>query len=189
MGGSSLNKFSMVKNFGSKCAKCGKSTHSTQNHWLWGICPQKGKGNPTLKASISSRSGYKKRSDKKGKGKEKGKESLNVLSIIELPEVNTFSSQSIDFSHYVKGEVVEWLLDSGCTEHVTPVRSDLHNYKEFDPPGKAEITDGKYITIKGQGNIIGHSLLLDKTKFSMEIRRVLYVADTSKQLFSLIATG
>ena len=54
------------------------------------------------------------------------------------------------------GETVEWLLDSGCTEHITPVRSNLHNYKEYDPPGKAEITGGKFITIKGQGNIIRH---------------------------------
>ena len=74
-------------------------------------------------------------------------------------------------------------LSSGCTEHVTPVQSDLHNYREYNPPGKAEITDGKFITIKGQGNIIGHSLLPDKTKFSLEIRRVLYVPDVSKQLF------
>ena len=93
-----------------------------------------------------------------------------------------FSSQSIDFSCYVKGEVAEWLLDSGCTKHITPVRSNLHNYKESNPPGKAEIADGKFITIKGQGNIIGHSLLPDKTKFSMEIRCVLYVPDASTHL-------
>ena len=29
--GSSLNKFSMVKNLGQKCAKCGKTNHSTQS--------------------------------------------------------------------------------------------------------------------------------------------------------------
>ena len=31
--GSSLNKFSTVKNIGQKCAKCGKTNHTTQNHW------------------------------------------------------------------------------------------------------------------------------------------------------------
>ena len=77
-------------------------------------------------------------------------------------------------------------LSSGCTEHVTPVQSDLHNYREYNPPGKAEITDGKFITIKGQGNIIGHSLLPDNMKLSMEIRRVLYIPDVSKWLFLLI---
>ena len=82
-----------------------------------------------------------------------------------------FSNKSIDFSCYVTGETVEWLLDSGCTDHITPVQSDLHNYKEYDPPDRAEITDGKFITIKGKGNMIGHSILPDKTKFSLEIRR------------------
>ena len=170
-----------------KCAICGKANHSTQNHWEKGKHPQKGKGKSPLKVSTSSRN--KKKSDKKGKEKEKAKESLNVLSIVELPKVNTFSSKSIDFSCYVKGDVVEWLLDSGCTEHVTPVIHDLHNYRAFDPPGKAEIADGKFITIKGQGTVVGHSLLPDNMKFNIDIREVLYVPEGSKQWFLLIAAG
>ena len=171
-----------MKNLNQKCVKCGKNNHSTQNHWEKGKCPQKGKGKYTPKASTSS-SGRNKKSAYKGKEKDKAKESLNVLSIVDIPEVNMFGNKSIDFSCYIMGEKVEWLLDSGCTEHVTPVQSDLHNYKEYDPLGKVEITDGKFITIKGQGNMIGHSILPDKTKFSLEIRRVLYVPDVSKQLF------
>ena len=41
--GSSLNRFSTVKNISQKCAKCGKTNHSTQNHWPGGKCPNKGK--------------------------------------------------------------------------------------------------------------------------------------------------
>ena len=120
--------------------KCGKSNHSTQNHWEKGKHPQKAKGKQPQKVSTSSAGGSnKKKLDKKGKGKEKAKEGLNVLSIIEIPKVNIVSSQSID---YEKGDVIEWLLDSGCTKHITPVKSDLHNYKEFNPHGKAEVTDG-----------------------------------------------
>ena len=48
--GSSLNKFSTVKNIGQKCAKCGKTNHTTQNHWP-GKCPQKGKGQKSQKDS------------------------------------------------------------------------------------------------------------------------------------------
>ena len=160
--------------------------HSTQNHWEKGKHPQKGKGKYVPKASTSSSCGNKKLANK-GKGKENVKDSLNVLSIVDVPEVNTFSNKSIDFSCNVKGEIVEWLLDSGCMEHLTPVHSDLHNYKEYRTPGKAEIADGKFVTIKGQGNVIGHSLLPDKTKLSIEIRRVLYIPEASKWLFSLIA--
>ena len=148
----------------------------------------KGQGEIITPKVFSSLGNNKKKLDKKGKGKKQAKESLNVFSIIEIPEVNTFSSQSIDFSCYVKGEVVEWLLDSGCTEHVTPVKSDLQNYREFNPLGVAEIADGKFITIKGQGSVIGHSLLPDNTKLSMDIRKVLYIPKVTKWLFSLIAT-
>ena len=43
--GSSLNKFSTMKNVGQKCAKCGKMNHTTQNHWPRGKNPnKKGKG-------------------------------------------------------------------------------------------------------------------------------------------------
>ena len=162
-----------MKNLNQKCAKCGKTNHNTQKHWEKGKHPQKGKGKSPPKVSTLSRN--KKKLDKKGKGKEKAKESLNVLSIIELPEMNTFSSQSIDFSCYIKGDIVEWLLDSGCTEHVTPVKSNLQNYREFNLPGVAEFANGKIITIEGQGSVIGHSLLPDNTKFSMDIRKVLYL--------------
>ena len=109
-GGSSLNKFSKVKNLKQKCVKCGKMNHSTQNHWEKGKHPQKGKGKYVPKASTSSWSGNKK-SAYTGKGKEKAKDSLNVLSIVEIPEVNTFSNKSIDSSCYITGEKVEWLLD------------------------------------------------------------------------------
>ena len=162
-----------MKNLNQKCVKCGKMNHSTQNHWEKAKCPQKGKGKQAPKASTSSRN--EKKLDKKGKGKEEAKESLNVLSIIELPEMNTFSSQSIDFCCNIKGDIVEWLLDSGCTEHVTPVKSNLQNYREFNPPGVTEFASGKFITIEGQGSVIRHSLLPDNTKFSMDIRKVLYL--------------
>ena len=72
-------------------------------------------------------------------------------------------------------------------EHVTPVKSDLQNYRELNPPGVTEIANGKFINIKGQGSVIGHLLLSDNTKFSMDIRKVLYIPKASKWLFSLIA--
>ena len=155
MSGLALNKFSTVK----------KSNQNTHNHWPVEKHPQKGKGHQTPKTSGFS--GNKKKWDKKGKSKEKAKESLNVLSIVEVPELSTFHSESNDFSCYVKGGVVEWLLDSGCTEHVTPVKSDLHSYREFNLKGKAEITDRKYINIKGMGMVIRYLLLPDDKKQSM----------------------
>ena len=142
----SLNKFSTIKDLGQKCAKCGKTNHSTQNHWPRGKCPNKGKEQKSKKASGSS---GKKKAEKKGKGKEKAQTSANVLDIVEIGELSITSSKSINFSCYDTSETVEWFLDSGCTDHITPRKSDFVQYRELGQLDKAEITDRKYLKIEG----------------------------------------
>ena len=99
--------------------------------------------------------------DKKGKGeeKEKAQTSANVLSVPELADLSIQTAQSIDFSCYKESEKVEWFLESGCTAHITPRKSDFVQYREVGQASKAEIADGKYLTIEGYGMIIGHSIM------------------------------
>ena len=85
-------------------------------------------------------------------------------------------------------EKVEWFLDSGCTDHITPRKSDFVQYRELGQLHKAEITDGKYLKIEGYGTVIGHSIMPNGTE-SLQIRNVLYVPEANKWLFLLIATG
>ena len=87
----------MVKNMGQKCAKCGKTNHTTQNHWPGGKCPQKGKGQKSQKVLGSS---GKKKADKKGKGNEQAQMSANVLDIADIGELSITSSESINFPCY-----------------------------------------------------------------------------------------
>ena len=174
-----------MKNISQKCAKCGKTNHTTQNHWPGGKRPQKGKGQKSQKVSGSS---GKKKADKKGKGKEKAQTSANTLDIADIRELSVTSSESINFSCYKTSETVEWFLDSGCTDHITPRKSNFVQYRELGQLPKAEIADGKYLRIEGYGTVIGHSKMPDKNE-SMQIRNVLYVPEVNKQLFSLIATG
>ena len=115
----------MVKNIGQKCVKCGKTNHTTQNHWPGEKCPNKGKGQKSQKALSSS--GNKKKADKKGKGKEKASTSANILDIMDIKELSITSSESINFSCYEMSEKVEWFLNSGCTDHITPRKSNLSN--------------------------------------------------------------
>ena len=182
--GLSLNKLSTVKNIGQKCAKCGKMNHTMQNHWPGGKHPQKGKGQKSQK--VLGLSG-KKKADKKGKGKEKAQMSANVLDIVDIGELSITSSELINFSCYETSETVEWFLDSGCTDHITPRKSDFVQYREFGQLHKAEITDGKYLNIEGYGMIIGHSKMPNGNE-SLQIRNVLYVPEANKWLFLLIAT-
>ena len=116
--------------------------HTTQNHWPGGKCLQKSKGQKSQKVLGSS---GKKKADKKGKGKEKAQTSANVLDIADISELTITSSESINFSCYEMSETVEWFLDSGCTDHITPRKSDSVQYRELGQLHKAEIADGIYL--------------------------------------------
>ena len=132
-------------------------------------------------------SGNKKKADKKRMGKEKAPVSANVLEIVDMNKLSITSSESINFSCYEISEKVEWFLDSGCTGHITPRKSDFVQYRELGQLHKAEITDGKYLKIEGYGTIIRHSITPNGSK-SLQIQNVLYVPEANKLLFSLIAT-
>ena len=176
-----------MKKLGQKCAKCGKSNHTTQNHWPGEKHPQKGKGQSSQK--VLSSSGNKKKMDKKGKGKvkEKAQGSANVLDITDLPVLSITSSESINFSCYETSEQVEWFLDSGCTNHITPRKSDFVQYRELGQTHNTKITDGKYLKIEGYGTVIRQNIMLNGMA-SLQIRNMLYVPEVNKWLFSLIAT-
>ena len=133
-----------------------------QNHWPGGKNPNK-KGKGQNKSQKSSNSSGKKKMDKKWKGKEKEKAltSANVLSLPEMGDLSIQTAQSIDFLCYEMSGKVEWCLDSGCTDHITPRKSDFVQYRELELASRAEITDGKYLKIEGYGTVIGYSIMLN----------------------------
>ena len=97
----------------------------------------------------------------KRKGQSKRKGGVNVLDITDLPELSITSSESINFSCYEMSEKVEWFLDSGCTDHITPRKRNFVQYRELGQAHNAKIADGKYCKIKGCGTVVGHSIMLD----------------------------
>ena len=110
------------------------------------------------------------------------------MDIADIGELSVTSSESINFSCYETSETVEWFLDSGCTDHITPRKSDFVQYRELGQLHKAEIADGKYLKIEGYGTDIRYSIMPHKCE-SMQIRSVLYVPEVNKRLFLLIAMG
>ena len=123
--------------------------------------------------------------DSKGKGKEKAQTSANVLSVLDLAELSIQMAQSIDFSCYELSEKVEWCLDSGCTDHITPSKSDFIQYWELRQPSDAEIANGKYLKIEGYGTVVGYTVR-PHGRVSLQLNNVLYIPEACKQLFSLI---
>ena len=98
------------------------------------------------------------------------------------------SSESTNFSCYETSEQVEWFLDSGCTDHITPRKSDFVQCRELGQAHSAKITDGKYLKIEGFGTIIRHSIMPNQMA-SLQIQNVLYVSEVNKWLFLTIAAG
>ena len=156
-----------------------------QNHWPRGKNPnKKGKGQKSKKSESSG----KKKAEKKAKGKEKAPASANILSVPEMGKLSIQTAQSIDFSCYKTSEKVEWCLDSGCTDHITPNKSNFVQYWALGQASKAETANGKYLQIEGYGTVIGYSIMPNKM-VSLQIQNVLYVPEANKRLFSLIAAG
>ena len=50
-------------------------------------------------------------------------------------------------------------MDSGCTDHITPRKSDFLQYRVLGQAHSAEIADGKYLKIEGYGTVIGRSIM------------------------------
>ena len=115
--GSSANKFSTTKNIGQKCAKCGKTNHTMQNHWPGGKNPNKnGKGQKSKKDSSG-----KKKAEKKAKGKEKAPPRANALTVPEMGELSIQTAQSIDFhvTKRVRKWNGVWIVGVQITSHQT----------------------------------------------------------------------
>ena len=112
--------------------------------------------------------------------------SANVLSVPELADLSIQTAQSINFSCYEPSEKVEWCLDSGCMDHITPSKSNFIQYWELRQSSQAEIADGKYLKIEGHGTVIGYSKT-PQGSVSLQLQNMLYVPQACKWLFSLIA--
>ena len=130
--GSAPNQFSTVENLSQKCAKCGMTNHSTQQHWPGRKHPNrvKGKNSPKCQVRQGTKRGPKKRARTRRREKRrKGQRWPKCIIIVEVPDMSSFSSKSINFSCYIEGDKVEWLLDSGPPHPLLPWgRTDIFSY-------------------------------------------------------------
>ena len=172
-----IHKFSTTKKYEKHCAKCGKNNHNTKDHW---DMPPQGQGGGSGSGGDSKKkSGQQK---KKGGSSTKGKKPtagqkqitdgcINVLKIVE----SDFSSESINFSCYVQKEMSKWLMDSGCSKHVTSHITNYIGYTPFDSPGKADFADKKELDILGVGTIVIRHTMMDGNISNIMLSQVLFV--------------
>ena len=185
---STINKFSMMKKYKKHCAKCGKNNHNTKDHW--DTPPQRQGGGSGSGGGSKKKSGQQRKkrgSSAKGKKPVAGQKQImdrciNVLKIVDVPE-SDFSSESINFSCYVQKDMSKWLMDLGCSKHVTSHITNYIKYTPFNSPGKAEITD-KELDILGVGTIAICHTMMDRNVSNITLLQVLFVPTTNRQFYS-----
>ncbi|KAJ9525388.1 hypothetical protein QJQ45_003203 [Haematococcus lacustris] len=74
----------------------------------------------------------------------------------------------------------QWLLDSGCSRHVTCNLDMLHDYQPTQPPHAIEVANGAQMTAWGEG-----SVRFSTAAGEVVLLRVLYVPDASANLLSM----
>ncbi|KAJ9529398.1 hypothetical protein QJQ45_013752, partial [Haematococcus lacustris] len=74
----------------------------------------------------------------------------------------------------------QWLLDSGCSRHVTCNLDLLHDYQPIQPPHAIEVANGAQMTAWGEG-----SVRFSTAAGEVVLLRVLYVPNASANLLSM----
>ena len=108
---------------------------------------------------------------------------INVINITNVPKTD-FSSESINFSCYIQSETSEWLMDSGCSKHVTSHKANYIEYTPFDSPGKAEIADKKELDILGVGMVAIRHKMMDGKQSDITLLQVLLVPTENGRFYS-----
>lgn len=183
-----LTKVSKVPQYNKHCDKCGKNNHSTEQHRDdWKPRSSSGSGSGSAGTSTGNGKGNGKKDRGKGKGKAKDNagtttEKAAHLDILNVPSVSTTSSEeSIAVSAYVMRDKVLWMIDSGCTSHVTNNKRDFIHYHEFEIPGKAQTAGKEILSILGHGTIL---MGVHGSSRKLLLKNVLYIPSASERLYA-----
>ena len=82
----------------------------------------------------------------------------------------------------LKGE--QWLVDSGCSQHMTPCRADFVSYHKMDKSSDIYIANDAVIKAIGVGTVAFEAALPDGTAHTISLSNVLYAPDLSCGLVS-----
>ena len=80
-----------------------------------------------------------------------------------------------------------WVMDSGCTCHMTPYMDDFVAGSMITTSWIIEVADSNIVPAKLQGSVRMKILNDDRETISLRIEGVLYVPELSRQLFSLMS--
>lgn len=122
--------------------------------------------------------------NKKIELKEKKVDERNVVEPAEPNPVDVYvvaQQPDLEVANYAHNRYVhEWILDSGCTFHITPERSWLQDFKKLRG---GEVVMGNNIACKVEG--LGNVTLKFENGYMYILERVRYVPKLKKNLISM----
>ena len=120
------------------------------------------------------------------------KSTAKVSAIIEGPydddnppvEVDTTINESIKPFVFFIARKLEWMIDSGATEHITPYASDLSDYTTVVKHQSLSLADQmSKCQVRGQGTV-NATTLVDGKLIHIRLEGVLHVPEIGKRFIS-----
>lgn len=114
-------------------------------------------------------------------------QSLHIIDIPAdpVPSASSAVANAIDFSLYLVFErPIHWMIDSGCTLHVTNTLADFAKYHAFPILGMAHLAGQHHISIVSKGTVQLHHMNSDGQTIQLTLTNVLYVPEASTHYFA-----
>jgi hypothetical protein len=176
-----------------KCKKCGKTNHTTEQHWNKpsdrNRKTAKSKNQSNDRQNQNNYQNNNKQGNKQGTTKKKGqykkgksKATVNTLEIDTMPVLENDDTEYDIVSIYAMREtkIVDWLIDSGASSHVTNDLSDFSYYRKATIPGICRVAGkGMGIQIMGEGTVIIDVSSDKRKKQYATLKNVLYIPNAT----------
>ena len=169
-----------------KCNYCGGTGHWEKD------CKRKECGLSREEAKAERKGKWK-----KGKGTEKKDESAASVKAVITKVKESSPGSTSDVPTPSTSETAcfyiacdqKWMLDSGCTDHITSDISDFTTYRTLPTPQKAWFADGKsYTTYIGIGTVKGTTKIC-REPWAIELSEVLHSPGIGGRFFSVLKAG
>jgi transposase InsO family protein len=183
--GQTRERQSKLKNPHLNCRNCGKKGHTKERCWARGGGLE-GKGPKPLRVNSVANSGEHHATATSNSSTAE----INLAEYPEIVEANIAELSDISANiavspNLVTGNTQEWILDSGASVHLTPLRSIFSKYVRFNNPHPIGTADHGSFHAIGVGNIWIKIQNPNGKSSIMELRNVLHAPECSSNIISV----